>query len=489
MKDVCVRIDQKNNYQVQFPYSGCSNFSEIVDFFGGEFVSDSSTNAVYDNFRKLLIDMGLDKNHVGTQEWNPFADFIKKGERVVIKPNLVLHHNRMADDIDAVVTNAVLLRPIIDYALKALDGTGELIVADAPHGDADFESVVRQNGLRKLIDWYHEKGYPVDLRDLRKYYYPHGFSNSIMTEREGDVDDYVLVQLKSNESYLDGLSHLERLYGSDYDRSFIVEQHKNNVHKYLISGTVLKADVIISVPKLKTHKKTGVTINLKNLVGINGNKNYLAHYRVGTPRQGGDEYPDTKNVLLRIHYAIERFSKDHLLARNTRWGRIVYGVFLRYPSASLLVLYKRLFHKYPPVMGNWYGNDTCWRMCLDLNYILRFSDKEGQVHNTPQRKYFCVVDGIVGGEEDGPMDPTPKFTGLLAIGNNPYYTDYVCVHAMGFDPEKMKLYSESFTKKNLKDMNYDTMDVSVNIDDLPIPYKEVNLHFKAQAGWKGHIEK
>lgn len=103
-------------------------------------------------------------------------------------------------------------------------------------------------------------------------------------------------------------------------------------------------------------------------------------------------------------------------------------------------------YKYPPVMGNWYGNDTCWR------------------------KYFCVVDGIVGGEEDGPMDPTPKFTGLLVIGNNPYYTDYVCVHDMGFEPEKMKLYSDSFSKKNLKDMNYDTMDVSVNIDDLSIPY-------------------
>lgn len=60
---------------------------------------------------------------------------------------------------------------------------------------------------------------------------------------------------------------------------------------------------------------------------------------------------------------------------------------------------------------------------------------------------------------------------------------------MGFDPEKMKLYSESFTKKNLKDMNYDTMDVSLSIDDVSTPYKEVNLHFKAQAGWKGHIEK
>jgi len=28
---------------------------------------------------------------------------------------------------------------------------------------------------------------------------------------------------------------------------------------------VLKADCVISVPKLKTHKKVGLTVNLKNL--------------------------------------------------------------------------------------------------------------------------------------------------------------------------------------------------------------------------------
>lgn len=486
--DVCARIDTENSYKVVFPYHGRNSNKEIVSFFGDDFAS-TTENAVYDNFRRLLLDYDLDKQHQGTSDWNPFSDFIKEGERVVIKPNLVLHHNTQADDIDAVVTNAVVLRPIIDYALKALNGTGELIVADAPHGDADFDSVIEQNGLKKLIDWYREKGYTVGLRDLRKYYYPNGFSESLMTEREGDIDGYTLVQLEGNESYLDGLPHLERLYGSDYDRSFIVDQHKNNIHKYLISGTILQADVIISVPKLKTHKKTGVTINLKNLVGINGNKNYLAHYRIGAPSQGGDEYPDTSNVLLSTYNKLQRYCKDNLLAQNTMKGRRVYNYIYNPLSRILIGVYKLLYRKYVPMMGNWYGNDTCWRMCLDLNYILRFSDKHGNIQNKPQRKYFCVVDGIVAGDEDGPMDPTPRMEGYMAIGNNPYYTDYVSAHAMGFQPEKMKLFSEPFKKVKLNDMNFNKMEVSCCVNGEYVDYTDVNMHFNAQAGWKGHIEK
>ena len=37
------------------------------------------------------------------------------------------------------------------------------------------------------------------------------------------------------------------------------------------------------MPKLKTHKKCGVTISLKNLVGLNTNKNLLPHHSLGTP--------------------------------------------------------------------------------------------------------------------------------------------------------------------------------------------------------------
>jgi hypothetical protein len=35
----------------------------------------------------------------------------------------------------------------------------------------------------------------------------------------------------------------------------------------------------------------GMTCALKNLVGINANKNWLPHHTEGTPEQGGDQFP------------------------------------------------------------------------------------------------------------------------------------------------------------------------------------------------------
>jgi hypothetical protein len=52
------------------------------------------------------------------------------------------------------------------------------------------------------------------------------------------------------------------------------------------------ADVFINLHKMNVHKKTGVTLNLKNLVGINVDKNWLPHHSEGYPRNGGDQFLD-----------------------------------------------------------------------------------------------------------------------------------------------------------------------------------------------------
>src|SRR5690606_2650770 len=54
--------------------------------------------------------------------------------------------------------------------------------------------------------------------------------------------------------------------------------------------------LVINLPKLKTHKKTGVTLSLKNLVGINGDKNWLPHHSLGSVGEGGDEFPDSRLI-------------------------------------------------------------------------------------------------------------------------------------------------------------------------------------------------
>ncbi len=64
--------------------------------------------------------------------------------------------------------------------------------------------------------------------------------------------------------------------------------HNERHHIYSVPNTVLNADVVISVAKLKTHRKGGVTLSLKNAVGITNEKRGLPHHRAGSPRLGGD---------------------------------------------------------------------------------------------------------------------------------------------------------------------------------------------------------
>lgn len=479
--DVAININDIT-YPKDCPFNPDRAFPELGGLY--EYSIDAD-NKVYGAVRDLLISLKLDEENIGKESWNPFSAFVKHGDRVVIKPNLVLHHSGSKEDISAVVTHASLIRPLIDYTILALQGTGEIIVGDAPHGDANFDIITKANGLFDLVEWYKSKGYNIQLRDFRKFVYPKGFKSSVLVEREGDPDGYVSVDL-GEHSHLNGLNNLDRLYGSDFDRSFIVRQHQGGHHKYLVSGTIMRADVVISVPKLKTHRKAGVTINMKNLVGINGDKNYLAHYRIGSPAQGGDEYPNTKNPLLLFYRWYERFSGDHFMAKNTMFYRYLNKI-CRIPSYAGVALYC-LFKGKENVAtcGAWHGNDTCWRMCLDLNYILRFANKEGFVCDEPQRRYFALVDGLIAGEGDGPMKPAPKPIGTLLAGLSPYKVDYIASYIMGFDPQKLPQIKTAAEENGFTG---EDLEVVCKLRGKEVSYKDINFEFKEPPTWKGTMKR
>jgi hypothetical protein len=207
-----------------------------------------------------------------------------------------------------------------------------------------------------------------------------------------------------------------------------------------LSKTILSADVVIGIPKLKTHKKVGLTVNLKNLVGINGNKNWLPHFRVGAPQHGGDEFPST---LLGGRKVVETLLKG---------GLYRFQLYLP-PSARKAIAWTKPFlakflgesgDGHTIRGGDWSGNDTCWRMCLDLNRILLYGlCNPPEMSNVPVRRFFSVVDGIIAGEGRGPMSPDPKHCGLIVVGSNAVWTDTVCAHLMGFDWTKVPLIRES----------------------------------------------
>src|SRR5439155_6247478 len=98
---------------------------------------------------------------------------------------------------------------------------------------------------------------------------------------------------------------------------------------------------------------------------------------------------------------------------------------------------------------NWWGNDTIWRMVVDLNKILRFANLDGSLREGPPKRYLSIVDGVLAGEGNGPMAPDPKPAGLLAAGFNPAAVDWVCARLMGFDPDRIPHIRESFRQEEL----------------------------------------
>jgi uncharacterized protein (DUF362 family) len=493
---VAVAKAARAEYPARAPFHPDRNYPEYR--FGAAAVSEQP-NAVYEAVREAFHLYGLDQARYGQAEWNPLGQIIRPGNRVVIKPNFVLHHNQAGHGLEPMVTHPSVLRAVADYAMIALAGKGSLVIADAPQADCDFEVLSQWAQLDALTDFYHRQGLSLDVVDLRKlrvFPNPRGYILSTdRAEQAGDPLGYVTVDL-GKQSRLDGLGQIERLYGSDYDRSKTVAHHSRGHHEYCVARTILSADVILNVPKMKVHKKVGVTLNIKNLVGINGDKNYLPHYRIGAPAEGGDAYPDSMDPRGKRMLALRGWLTERLLTRGSRAADLLYVSVQRCYRAVRDLCGIRVGR--PVEAGNWHGNDTCWRMAMDLNAILFFADAEGKIHSQPQRRFFSIVDGIIGGEGNGPLEPDPAPSGLIAVGDHPWAVDAAVTRLMGFDWKRTPQLA-AFQRRDATDAmtGYFRLDC---VDDMEIASSDpeirsmmthsraVNRPFRPHPGWVGHIE-
>jgi hypothetical protein len=273
-------------------------------------------------------------------------------------------------------------------------------------------------------------------------------------------------------------------FGADYDTEETNRVHSNGHHKYKVSRTVIASDVFINIPKMKTHKKAGITCSLKNLVGINTYKNWLPHHSEGTPDEGGDQFPRPGIRNRAETVLLEKFRS--VLWKYQRYGRWMKGV----KGVGRVV-----FGDTREVVrsGNWYGNDTIWRMILDLNKVLLYATPEG-VLGSEAKKYISVVDGIVAGEGNGPEAPDAKRTGVLLAGTNAVAVDALCSRLMGFDWRKIPLVRNAFDIKHLPICDFRYEDISVEstraefggrLADLP---DAATFRFRPHFGWVNHIE-
>lgn len=444
------------------------------------------TNDVFPMVRESMRLLGLDSERYGTPGWNPLGGLISRGQRVLIKPNFVMHRNFGDGPIEAVITHGSVLRAVADYVLIALRGHGDLIIGDAPQMNCDFALLRGENGMNGVASYLGEitrrMGVSFQLLDFRQEqtYYWRGIVWRRRKLRDGN-DHTVDVELCS-ESFLDSVDE-ERLYGADYDRKQTVEAHRNHKHRYRIAKEVLNADVLISVPKLKVHSKVGTTLNLKNMVGINTDKNHLAHYRVGPPELGGDEFSNP-----RWDDRLDRKLSDLLLGANWALGKYPF-VTWRCCQAAIRKIWRK--HDSEFSFGNWHGNDTAWRMALDLNRILLTADRNGRLQPSPCRTYFSFIDGIIGGQGNGPLHPDAHASGVLLAGFNPLATDWVATRLMGIDPFRIPMYARAVDQmQEWLPFKPEAIRVRSNVEKWKdvLTRQDPILKYAPAPGWKGVVE-
>lgn len=478
MIDVAIIQDSELDYCREAPFHPPSRYPEYP------FRHHSMTNPVYNAIRMLFLRMDLDKEHYGTAYWNPLSKLISSGDTVVIKPNLVRHYNAQGS-MDAQITHGSVIRTVLDYVYLALNGKGTITIGDAPVQSCNFEEVIKIAGLDKIVEYYSRNTeLKIKLVDFRKYAgYPQKYGGMERRKLPGDPEGYTLVDLGEFSEFSSMNKDLGRLRVTNYDSKAMGKYHNDNSHTYLVANSILHADVVINLPKLKTHRKAGMTGALKNMVGIIGSKDCLPHHRIGSKEEGGDEYlhKDFRKSKITQLNEIQDRTKNPLVRIIGSVGRFfIYVTQMIIPSPDTYA------------EGSWYGNNTIPRTIVDLNKILLFADKKGTLREKKQRMALTVVDAIIAGEKEGPLEPSSKHIGILVAGENSVAVDITCSQIMGFDYHKiptLKYACESGIKLidsvKVTDRILILGDESVKLDDV---FKRYGHRFNPTSGWKGHIE-
>lgn len=371
-------------------------------------------------------------NAAGLDPVNPLGRWIRPGMTVLIKPNWVRHAAEGWSGMESLITHPSIIRPMVEFAAKALrlaDGSysGQIHLADAPLQSANFDLLLEQSGIPSLLAHWHSQGIPLKLVDLRRVIADCDDSTAVLLHARsapGDPLGDTIVDLGTRSRLDSLLSGGGRVGVSNYDSSTTTDHHQPGRHKYCIANSLLHADVVLNLPKWKTHVKTGITGALKNFIGINCDKAYLPHFRLGSPRQGGDEYPDSWNgsVLVKLRPILERCLPTPML---NLIRRLLLGVSRRTSA--------------PYVFGGaWPGNDTLWRTVHDMVFIARWLGPGGQIRPEP-RPVLSLLDAVVAGEGDGPLRPEACPMGALLFGPDPGLVDVHAAALSGFSWRNIEL--------------------------------------------------
>ena len=402
-------------------------------FWGCEALS-SEKNEVYDMVRNCLAGLGMDEDNYGHPEWNPLKEIISSSDVVLIKPNMVKDYE-LTEDYECSLTHPSIVRAILDYCVIA--SPKKIILGDAPIQGANMDKILEDCGYIKLLDFYKERGVNIEFFDFRE---------TIVRKRNG-----IIKEIKS-ENGLNGLkidigkeskhySKVKKEYRINcYTDEKINQYHSGEKHEYVISKIALEADVIINLPKPKTHRFAGITGAQKNFVGVCSDKESLPHFAKGMKSTGGDE-TNKKSIIQRL------LSQSNMqsLKEGKREHYIRAMIFHWFYAALMRIKGKEIF-----VNGAWYGNDTIWRTIIDINRIILSATKNGEIYlHRKCRKVFTIGDMIIVGENDGPLNSTPKRWGCIMVSKNCAIFDYILCKMAGFDENRIPTIINSIQAKML----------------------------------------
>ncbi len=155
-----------------------------------------------------------------------FPKDIYKGKQILIKPNMVEYR-----DNNLVNTNKEVVRAAIQFADYM--GAKEIIVAEGPGHMRDTEFLLEAMGIGPMLKKLSIPFIDLNLDDVEPVNNEHGF---------------------------------------------------NGIKQFYLPKTVVNADSLISVPKMKTHHWVGVTVSMKNLFGCVPGRKYgwpknLLHFK------------------------------------------------------------------------------------------------------------------------------------------------------------------------------------------------------------------
>ena len=476
MKKDSEKLGASQVYCAQAP---CSGYAVMPNADYPELPKSVTQTTALATLRSLFATAGLDNSHFGTPSWNPLADIIPN-KKVVVKPNWVVHKNGSGRGLDCLVTHTTVLDAILQYVIMA--APERIVLGDAPIQGCDFGTLLNVSGVSAMIDRFSKNGHYIQLKDFRRTVRPDHRLATRPHEACRPLDEFILYDLGS-ASALDEITKPSTEFRvTMYNPDLLKSTHSAGKHQYLIARDVIESDVVINVPKLKTHKKACVTGALKNMVGMNGHKEYLPHHRKGNPQSGGDCYPQQSHL--------KNFVEDLLDATNRARGSFARMVLANAVLAGRgLGKILKIDNDYE---GSWYGNDTVWRMTLDLQRILYYGRPDGTLADTPQRLVLTVTDAIVAGEGDGPLSPTPIGLGMITMGMNTAAVEWVNTVLMGLSPRQISLTRESFTPHPYPLADFSPEAISVFVNGQPIAaadlFAQYGRAFRLPKGWRKLVE-